>query len=131
MLLMLVLGCTLMASCMDSDDWDENVLTGKWWSVDDPADVVCIDFYRNHNGLCSEDDFYNGYTEDPFTWFVDDHMIHIIFSDGSSWIWDYDLYDGHTVMINGRLFSRDRSYYSKYYQSKTPPEAASDKTEKP
>ncbi len=118
LLLVMFLSCAVMSGCDDRDDWDERTLTGKWWSVDDQWDIVCLDFYRNHRGLCSEDDLYSGYyTEDPFTWFVDDRMIHIVFADGSSWIWDYDLYDGHTVRINGRLFSRDRNYYSKHYNS--------------
>ena len=115
MLLTLVSMCGF-TSCQDDDDWDEEVLTGKWWSVDDPYNVICLDFYRDHCGLCSEEDLYYGYYyEDPFTWFVDAQLIHIIFQDGSKWIWNYNLYNGHTVRINGRLFSRDPHYRSRPY----------------
>ncbi len=124
-LMVVAFNCIFTTGCDNRDDWDERVLAGKWWSVDDPSDIVCLEFYRNHKGLCSEDDFYNGYTEDYFTWFVDDGLIHIVFMDGSSWIWDYDLYDGHTVNINGRLFSRNRNYYSKHYiKGKIPSDTA-------
>ena len=116
--LLILACCTGLTGCEDSDDWDEDVLTGKWWSIDDRTDVICIDFYGNHTGICTEDSYYDGASQDYFTWFVDRHMINIIFEDGSRWIWDYDLYDGHTVRINGRIFSRDRyySYYSKKFQ---------------
>lgn len=113
---LLLTTCFGFTSCEDPDDWDEEVLVGKWWSVDDSYDVICIDFYSNHRGLCTEDSYYNGFTRDDFTWFVDDQIIHIVFSDGSSWLWDYDLYNGHTVRINGRIFSRDR-YYNGYYSN--------------
>ncbi|MDD4761261.1 MAG: hypothetical protein WCR53_02480 [Bacteroidaceae bacterium] len=110
--------CMQLTSCDDGDNWDENVLTGKWWSIDDSYDLICIDFYSNHSGLCTEDSYYHGISQDRFTWFVDKHLINIIFNDGSRWIWDYDLYNGHTVKINGRLFSRDRYYDYGYYSKK-------------
>lgn len=110
--------CMQLTSCDDGDNWDENVLTGKWWSIDDSYDLICIDFYSDHSGLCTEDSYYHGISQDRFTWFVDKHLINIIFNDGSRWIWDYDLYNGHTVKINGRLFSRDRYYDYGYYSKK-------------
>lgn len=116
-LLFLVCGFLLTSCNDDSDDWDASALVGQWWSVDDDYDVICLEFYRNGTGICTEDSYYNGYTEDYFDWFVEHRLIHVIFEDGSRWCWDYSLYDGHTVEINGRVFSRDPyyPYYSRRY----------------
>ncbi len=119
-LLMLTIGGTLFTSC-DSDRWDEETLTGIWWSVDDDYDVICLNLSRGHTGTCTEY-FYDRWgilydtVFDTFDWDVNHRVITLFFHrDGRRWYWDYDLYNGHTVEINGRLFSRDR-YYSKKFQ---------------
>ena len=119
----LFLGLTLMAtltmfSSCDKDDMDEMELTGDWWSVDDPYDVIRLNLGSNNIGTCYET-WYDRFgravdmTSDLFDWTVKHREIHIYFRTGSRghWIWDYALYNGHTVEINGRLFSRDRNYY--------------------
>ena len=105
-----------LTSC-DQDDMDEITLTGRWRSVDDTEDIIYLDFYDNHEGLCTEYNYYQGGypTRDNFTWFIDHHIIYIDFGNGNRWTWDYDLYNGHTATINGRLFSRERDYYSKKF----------------
>lgn len=107
-----------LSSC-DRDDMDEMDLVGYWWSVDDPYDVISLELGSNNVGTCIEYDRYGRIvSSDLFDWTVRNRVIHIYFRTGyrEHWIWDYDLYNGNTVEINGRIFSRDRYYYSKGYQ---------------
>ncbi|MBQ8099399.1 MAG: hypothetical protein IJ244_07755 [Bacteroidaceae bacterium] len=124
MVLMLVVGCCTFASC-DSDAMDEDYLEGRWWSVDDYYDVIELNLTRGGTGTCTEtyyDRFgrISGVQTDLFDWYIRQGRINVIFRNGyyyggQRWIWDYRIANGHTVAINGRLFTRDRNYYSDWY----------------
>ena len=70
---------------------------------------------------------------DYFEWNVINGRIHIYFLNGGrfygdEWIWDYRIKNGHTVIINGRRFTREKSYYDDwwydgYYSKKHQPDA--------
>jgi hypothetical protein len=123
-ILLLLTGAFAFTSC-DSDSMDEDYLEGIWWSVDDPYDQICLQLSRNGSGVCTET-YYDQYgvavgiDTDLFDWYVRNGQIHVIFRNGYTysgqrWIWYYDIADGHTVNINGRYFTRDRSYYHDWY----------------
>ncbi len=99
----------LLSSCYD----DEDFLIGTWWTVDDPYNVICLNFGSNNVGTCTEYDEYGYvYSSDLFDWEARNRVIYIYFRTGirGTWTWDYRRYNGNTVEINGRVFSRDRYY---------------------
>lgn len=123
--ILLLLTCAFTFTACDTDSMDEDYLEGVWWSVDDPYDQICLQLSRNGSGICTEtyyDRYGNpvGVDTDLFDWYVRDGQIHVIFRNGYTysgqrWIWYYDIGDSYTVNINGRIFTRDRTYYNQWY----------------
>ena len=136
--LLILLTCSFSFSSCDRDDYDEDYLEGIWWSVDDYYDVIRLNLNRNGMGTC-EETYYDRYGYaigsdlDYFEWNVINGRIHIYFLNGGrfygdEWIWDYRIKNGHTVIINGRRFTREKSYYDDwwydgYYSKKHQPDA--------
>ena len=136
--LLILLTCSFSFSSCDRDDYDEDYLEGIWWSVDDYYDVIRLNLNRNGMGTC-EETYYDRYGNaigsdlDYFEWNVINGRIHIYFLNGGrfygdEWIWDYRIKNGHTVIINGRRFTREKSYYDDwwydgYYSKKHQPDA--------
>ena len=137
--LFLLLTCCFTFSSCNDDDYDEEYLEGIWWSVDDYYDVIRLNLNRNGMGTC-EETYYDdwgapiGSDLDYFEWTVINGRIHIYFRNtghysSQHWIWDYRIKNGHTVVINGRIFTREQSYYNdwwygNYYSKKYIPDQA-------